>query len=216
MFHRFSPALAAALVMSGFVAAHPASAMAFRAGEMPDPLLCGKTCPLVVVAAGTIDSSTPRAFETFMRDWAGEKNVVVLLDSVGGGVVAAMELGRYIRSRHYGVAVGAPASDGAGGARLGPGECFSACVYAFMGGVRRIVPDNSRLGIHRMFADVDAPLGMTKRTFDNGSLLGVLEDYATSMNVSADLVAATENYGSDTMHILTRDELAAWKLTTPR
>ena len=133
-------------MLTALVLASPASAMAFRAGEMPDPVLCGRTCPLVVAAVGTIDEATPREFENFMRDWAGEKNVIVLLDSVGGRVVAAMELGRFFRRMHYGVVVGSPEPDGRGAARLGHGRCFSACVYAFMGGVRRIVPESSQVG----------------------------------------------------------------------
>ena len=213
MFLRQLIAASLALVFSGC-----AQAMTFQAGDLPSPVLCGKTCPLVVVAVGTIEASTTAEFEAFMRDWAREKNVVVLLDSVGGGVVAAMELGRVFRRLRYAVAVGAAAPDGAGGARLGEGVCLSACVYAFMGGVRRIVPEGGSLGVHRMVANVDSGfLGLwQKRAFDDGSMLGVLADYAKSMNVSDEVVVAAESYGSDAMHILSRQEMRDWNLATSR
>ncbi|MFM9152903.1 MAG: hypothetical protein ACKOPC_04745, partial [Methylocystis sp.] len=31
------------------------------------------------------------------------------------------------------------------------GRCYSACVYALMGGSRRVIPPESRVGVHRMF-----------------------------------------------------------------
>jgi hypothetical protein len=207
--------LAASLAMG---LAGPCPAMTFRAGDLPSPALCGKTCPLVVVAAGTIESATPAEFETFMLDWAHEKNVVVLLDSAGGGVVAAMELGRAFRRMRYAVAVGAPAFDDRGGVTLGDGACFSACVYAFMGGVRRIAPATGQLGIHKMFADVGGGfLGLgRKRAFDDGGMRDLLSDYARSMNVNDALVAAAESYQSESMHVVSREELRAWNLATQR
>ena len=64
---------------------------------------------------------------------------VVLLDSQGGYVIASMELGRVFRR--------------IGAATVVANQCLSACVYAFMGGVKRVAPRGALLGIHRMFAE---------------------------------------------------------------
>ena len=66
--------------------------------------------------------------ETFKPD-------TLILDSTGGEVEEAMELGFYIRSRGINTEV--------------RGQCLSACVYLLAAGPQRQVSSGARVGIHR-------------------------------------------------------------------
>src|SRR5258707_620417 len=106
---------------------------------------CGARCPQVIVAEGVIQEDTPETFISFLGSAAGTPGVldIVVIDSPGGRVVASMRLGAALRKLKATVFVGRV---GNGGDMSG--QCMSACVYAMMGGVKRVVPPASRLGIH--------------------------------------------------------------------
>ena len=144
------PILALALALSAPLAV--AQAMEFRAVPVGDGR-CGERCPQVVAAEGEIDESTPNAFLSFVRGNVGGGNLhgIVLLDSRGGKVVASMELGRALRRLGMAVIVARPGAAYSDNGELYSGRCYSACVYALMGGKRRVIPAQSRVGIHRMF-----------------------------------------------------------------
>ena len=65
----------------------------------------------------------------------------IWLNSAGGNLFAGMQLGRIIRRRG--------ASTHIIDARtLLPGECYSACSLAFLGGVYRFNDNGARYGVH--------------------------------------------------------------------
>src|SRR5699024_8999956 len=66
------------------------------------------------------------------------RTITVLLDSNGGDLRTAIELGRELRQAEARVFVAVPSS------------CISACVFTFVGGVERSV--FGRLGIHRPYS----------------------------------------------------------------
>src|SRR5260370_41089650 len=151
MFVFFVLALAGAAML-----ARPDAAMAqgepmsFRLAKL-EGRGCGARCPRVIVAEGVIEEDTPETFISFLQSAAETQDLrdVVVINSPGGRVVASMRLGAALRKLRAAVIV----------ARFGNGDdpdlptagpCMSACVYAMMGGVKRIVPPESRMGIHRM------------------------------------------------------------------
>jgi ATP-dependent protease ClpP protease subunit len=106
--------------------------------------VCGANCTTFKIAlSGTIDDQTLDAFEhaaadsrvgTASRDYG--PLVTVTLNSSGGSVAIAMQIGQYIRQRGYftGVFQGQ--------------QCASACVLILAAGVRRFAT-SGRIGIHR-------------------------------------------------------------------
>jgi len=125
----------------------------------------GNGCPYFVLAQGVITPTSPRAFQQFL---SSEKyQPVVYFDSPGGGLSAALELGRLIRARGLDTYVGGPyeAFEGfAGPAReinrtlTQRGICFSACAYAFLGGVSREIHEGGSFGVHQFYSG-GRPLG---------------------------------------------------------
>jgi hypothetical protein len=210
------------LAAFGLLAAAPgasAQTMSFRIESLPDGSGCRTHCPHVIVAEGQIGNSTPREFLDFLRENASDRDLrtVVFLNSQGGYVVASMELGQIFR-RIGAATVVARLGASTGRDRFLTSSCLSACVYAFMGGRKRVAPPGSALGIHRMFANQEHTniFGDSKyeRVYDNGSMAGMLMNYSSRMGVSRDLIRFAEHISSQSIHLVTPGEMARWNLAS--
>ena len=203
-------------------AAH-AEEMSFQLVSVGDPGRCGRNCPAVIAAEGEIADSTPAQFLEFVRENVGQANLhaVIFLNSPGGKVAASMELGRAFRRIGAAVIVAQVDPNSPGGARsfIG-GRCLSACVYALIGAKKRVIPPESLVGIHRMFAYVDGVDARGDeeryRLYDNGTMRAVLSHYTGMMGVSPALITMAEHISSDRIHILTRREIARYRLGSSR
>lgn len=179
---------------------------------------CGAHCPQIIAAQGEIAEGTPDAFLDFVSQnvSAGNLRSIVLLDSPGGKVVASMEFGQAIRKLGMAVIIARPAADQS--TSLVSGRCYSACVYALMGGKKRVIPPQSRVGIHRMFnfsTSFDFSEGLVReRNYDDGGMRAMLARYASGMGVSADLVNFAERTSPDQLYMLTTGDIARWRLGT--
>lgn len=207
--------------VSGLIITAPAaraeSPMTFQAVQLGGP---GST---VIAATGQITQDTPAAFIDFLDQNFGGRNVhaFVFMDSPGGRVLAAMELGTLFRKVGATAVVGGVYSDGAGGSVITNAQCFSACVYAFMGARKRVVPARSQIGIHRMFMveegiDASGTQLLRRRRFDNGDMRAFLMRYSREMGVSPALIADAEHVSSDSLRILSRSEIRRYHLGIPR
>ena len=198
--------------------------MAFTSGRAQEMSfrVIGAPGARVIAVQGEINDDTPDAFLNFVTENVGGGHVhgVVLLDSPGGKVVASMELGRAIRRLGMAVVVARPAGDPERSAlSLASGRCYSACVYALMGGTRRVVPPGSKVGVHRMFnysTNFDLAEGgvVRERNLDDGGMRATLSDYARSMGVSTDLVMLAERTSPDQLYMLTGADIARWRLAS--
>ena len=183
---------------------------------------CGARCPQAIVAGGGITEATPDEFIAVVcaNSRARDVRSVVLLNSPGGKVVASMELGRVFRKVGAATVVARAVSDGEGRSHLTAGRCFSACVYALMGGRKRVVPAQSLVGVHRMFAleaGADpAGGGGARRRFDNGDMRSVLSRYSEAMGVSRDLINTAERTPTESIHVLSPNEVSRWRLGSTR
>jgi hypothetical protein len=193
--------------------------MSFHLEPLPDGSGCRSHCPNVIVAEGQIVNSTPQEFLNFLRENASDRDLrtVVFLNSQGGYVVASMELGHIFR-RIGAATVVARLGASSRGSRFRKSSCLSACVYAFMGGRKRVAPPGSTLGIHRMFANQERTdrFGDSKneRIYDNGSMAGMLMNYSSRMGVSSDLIRFAEHISSSSIHMVTPGEMARWNLAS--
>jgi hypothetical protein len=208
----------------GFLALAVAMGGGASAGEMTFRVVglnagsCGARCPQVIAAEGEIGDATPDAFVSFIGQNVGGGNLhgIVLLDSPGGKVVASMELGQAIRRLGMAVIVARPAAGSRDSMDLVAGRCYSACVYALMGGARRVIPPQSRVGVHRMFnysTSFDFSEGLVReRNLDDGGMRATLSRYARNMGVSPDLVTLAERTSPDQLYMLTSSDISRWRL----
>ncbi|WP_158817640.1 hypothetical protein [Methylocapsa sp. S129] len=197
------------------------SAMSFRLAKL-EGRACGARCPRVIVAEGIIEEDTPEAFVDFLKSVADAPNLrdVIVLNSPGGRVVASMRLGAALRKLRAAVVVARFDKDD----DLdfpSAGQCMSACVYALMGGARRIVPPQSRLGIHRMSSkDNSASLGRlfaaATPSYASPDMVDALAGYAAQMGVSPTVIRVAERIPPEEIHIVSPAELRRWRLASPK
>ena len=226
-----------------YVATGHASDMQFRWVTVANGVNCAKgECAKILEASGTISSDTPQQFRQFL-DWQGEEKGArraVLLHSPGGDLTAGMRLGLEFRRLGLIVYVGrfveVDTLVGAGLIKAGKpaarevalfgkehpvnGVCYSACVYSFVGGVKRIVPTTSKLGVHRPTLIKETFFGIplfdnSKKTGWDLERIGELERvYLRVMGASPSLVALAHSVSPQTIRVLSQKELRRFGVTT--
>ncbi|MES0201140.1 hypothetical protein NKK51_31400 [Mesorhizobium sp. M0011] len=128
---------------------------------------CEPNCPEWISAEGAIASGTPALLKRVLKT-LGRRKLPIIVNSPGGNVNAALQLGRMIRKNKLDIAVGKTefsgcwpgmtdcrANDGKGVAYLGIASdggamCNSACPLMFAGGVRRVAGGWAYLGVHQI------------------------------------------------------------------
>lgn len=128
---------------------------------------CEPNCPEWISAEGTIEAGTPAQLKRTLKA-LGRRQLPVIVNSPGGNVEAALQLGRMIRKARLDIAVGVTDFSGCwpnmkdcranegkaapyfGSAFDGGAMCNSACPLMFAGGVRRVVGNWAFLGVHQI------------------------------------------------------------------
>jgi len=117
---------------------------------------CSRQCRTWVSAMGSITDGTVREFEQFASKF-DVRGATLVVNSEGGSVLAAMAIGRIIRSLGMTTSVGAttllPSVVGdAQRATLSPhADCESMCPFMLLGGVRRHVPAEAQVMVHQIW-----------------------------------------------------------------
>ncbi len=152
-----------------------------------------------IAAEGTIQRDTPEVFRQFLaKGWSGYE---VVLNSPGGDPAAAMRLGEIIREQNLHTSIGKTAGRfDPEGNRINtvdggqdPGHCASACVWAFLGGVRRAAGDGE-LGVQQLYdpETIKDPQAKTASALDRAAdqaMMGNLISYVIRMDASPKLLA---------------------------
>jgi hypothetical protein len=149
-----------------FAAASPPKEMQFQVMRAA-PFSCEPSCPEWIFAQGEIVGRSTAQFEKVLKQ-AGPVPPLLIIQSGGGDVKAAMVLGRSIRAHKMNVAVGTavPLACGAddevcrtvmkqrgmvrGMAVYGPSYCASACTLVLASGVARMADGTSVVGTHQI------------------------------------------------------------------
>ena len=214
-------ALGLALALVCVLAGPSADAMTFKIVTVGDPAECGSKCLKVVQAEGQIFLDSAEEFSRFLltQQDASSLKGVVFLQSPGGVVEGAYKLGYLFRELGLTVVV-AQASDlkrdGAAG-RMVSAQCYSACVFAMMGGKRRVIPVQSRVGVHAIFSNryemdplhTDPPFRKVKA---GKNINDIARSYAKYMGVSPDLINLSETVEPSSFLILSQAQIAKFKL----
>lgn len=152
---------------------------------------------------GYIHKPTVEAFRR-LGNLNGSGMGLVYFNSLGGDLVAAVELGQLIRSRGFSTRVG---QKGPSGNSL-PGRCESGCPLAFAGGKFRFLERESRMGVHQFYrasgqqpndlslAQVASAL-IAKHLDEMGVSLSLMEKMASSDSASMRYLSPLEAYDLD-------------------
>ncbi len=101
---------------------------------------------------GDIELDSGQKFEAYLKANNVPAYTIVVLNSMGGSATGGMDLGRIIRKYGFETSVGRQSRNSDPDVRsTQAGECYSACVFAYMGGKFRYLAKDSKLGVHRFY-----------------------------------------------------------------
>jgi len=140
-----------------------------------------------------------RRFHGQMNAKDSDAAVNVHLDSEGGSVDSAIEIGRFLRDKNSNVMVSAGE------------QCASACLFILAGGVTRYL--GGRLGMHRPFLETPSR-SMTTEDVKKAATLNQerLRAYFREMNISERLADDMMMIPSNQMRWLSPQEIAVYGL----
>jgi hypothetical protein len=182
----------------------------------------GSGCNSYILAQGTIVEKTPLAFEAFMSRI--DHKPIVYFHSPGGSLAAGIKLGLLVRKFRLDTFVGGPYEKFVEIGRpyavlVNRAVCYSACVYAFLGGVTRELKKGGQLGVHQ-FRGIRGDTGEASAQITTT----VLANYIDAMGVDRRLLDIASTTGSDNVYSLSETEarqlnvdntsppLARWRL----
>jgi ATP-dependent protease ClpP protease subunit len=159
-------------------------------------------CTLTVKLRGAIDASSLELLRHALKRRADARNALqrevalrIDLDSPGGELFSALEIGRVLRAERASVRV----RDGA--------SCVSACVFVLMGATERDLDGGARVAIHRPSLDDPKPTGGDAIV---EAMSAQLVAYAQQMNVPRRIIDDMMRIPADQLRWLRPSELAAY------
>lgn len=169
-------------------------------------------CTIYVQIDGEITDETLRSFKSLLAGYANPPFPHVSLNSVGGEIFPAMEIGRIIRSQ-YGITQVGKQSGYKGNKGVG---CFSACVLIYAAGIAKNIDLNENgngywypVGVHQHFLSRNQLVSMSVE--EGIELLKVsknaISDYLTDMGVSQEFLSLSNSINTDDLHYLSDKEL---------
>jgi hypothetical protein len=143
----------------------------------------------------------------------GISQASVYLNSPGGSLIAGMAIGRLLREQRFQTHVGKRTADER---QPAIGVCYSACPFAYAGGVARFLEKGSVLGIHRATNRVPVANEVAFEQVLSGEAMG----YLTAMGVDSGMFAMMARIPPNGIRLLTREEAVQLNLvnssaTTP-
>jgi hypothetical protein len=122
----------------------------------------------------------------------------VILNSPGGSVQDALELGRFMRAQGYTTAL------------RGGDVCYSACPYLLASGVSRTIPDDASVGVHQHFFGestiLPAFLAVESIQRGQGEVMGYLQEMGIDPLVMRHALVTPP----DEIYVLVPEELRAY------
>jgi hypothetical protein len=158
-----------------------------------------------VLAQGEITADTPAAFSAFLRQNTSFPGTV-MFNSLGGDLIAALELGREIRLAGWSTTIGTP---GLSFLSHKPGECDSACTFAFLGGKIRSIAPGSLYGVHRFWGTLAGDIQQSTQ-----KIAGDLVAYIREMGVSAEMYTLMTQGEPDHVKYLDAATMTRLRITT--
>jgi TPR repeat protein len=146
----------------------------------------------------------PKYFEThktavWYKPDPDESTFMVTLDSPGGDVISAIELGRLFRKARVTVAVGV--ND----------KCLSSCIFLLAGSVHRILLGGA-IGIHRPYLNDTAPTTFESLQTNTTHLNDLVSEYLKEMNIPTVLFDDMMRVPSEQIKILNSSDLDLYGL----
>jgi hypothetical protein len=185
---------------------------------------CGKVCRTWISAVGLITADTPHDFEVFAKK-KDVQGAILVLDSEGGSVRAALALGRAFRRFDMTTTVGKTivltSNHDEVRATLSPNAtCESMCAFLLLGGTRRYVPPEARVLVHMIWLGAKSERAQeASYTAEELGLvqhdIGSIARYTVEMGGDIELLETALGVPPwSPMYALAADEVQRMRLTT--
>jgi hypothetical protein len=201
--------------------------MTFVAGSNSEGIPWGAGATDYIFAEGEITSDTPALFKAALDKYHAHPGTVLVLDSPGGDVDAALEMGRLVRAKrlwtqvgnllptYIGLSPNIPASltpyIPRAKAPPFPGACYSSCTLLLLGGVVRGVDQSSDYGVHRFHYVKTPESAADLAQVDVAKIL----DYINEMGVSSTFISDMVKQGANDVTHLSEQRMAELRIITP-
>jgi hypothetical protein len=171
----------------------------------------GSMCSPYILANGLITSETPEKFDKFLEKNKKELySPTIYFNSLGGNLIGGMKLARVIRDKKLNTYIGmaenvdfnfsSEEDEKRYQTIVKKSVCYSACAYAFLGGVSRKIDKNTgSYGVHQFYSNGDYSEDSVQIT---SSLLSVFLD---EMGVDRKLLDFASFTKKDDMFLLKSD-----------
>lgn len=183
-------------------------------------LVGSKNCQgcLYLVADGRITSSSPAMLEQFIENniLNTDKDVTMIFNSPGGSLMAGLEIGEIIRSNGFNSHIAMIEYVSDGNYVFKPGECASACGYAFLGGYKRSVELLSKYGLHQISTMTTASVALADAVSETQNVIAQISQYVDRMGVSQHIVSIATRTPSQSIYWLNNAELSESRVINSR
>lgn len=161
-------------------------------------------------AIGKIEAGDAAKFSEFLRNADPPRRCDLFIDSTGGDVEAAIEIGRKIRARWLSTHVGQYQLDIENSAkapivqrRLVPGQCMSAATLIYLGGRLRYLDKKSKFGVHQFnFPSATGPEIPRHFLRQSQTLSARIAQYVSDMGISQKFLLLTANTPTEEIRIV--------------
>jgi hypothetical protein len=198
---------------------------------------CGPGCDSWIAVEGKVDSSAAARFRKFLKQ-VGDRHLPMYFHSPGGNLKEAIAIGEILRERKVVARVGRTVVQECGFEPQDSGVCLklkqssrelhgdvwtrdavcnSACPYLILGAATREIAPDATLGVHSPRVFLSFTGGVPSREMRAKALERAIarsdvtvSDYLRKMGVDQGLLAAAHAVKFESIHILTRDEIAAF------
>jgi hypothetical protein len=157
--------------------------------------------------------------QNFKNKGCPSSSPIVTIDSIGGDIMEAIELGRFFKKNQMAVYVSLTYNEFKKNNYepniFKKGRCYSACVFLLAGGVvRKIDTTFSEVGIHRPhFLEIQAETTAAEMKSVRTKLNGLIREYFEEVDINPSLLDDMLSVPPDQIRILTTSELERYRLS---
>jgi hypothetical protein len=155
-----------------------------------------------LIATGMIAPGSAAAFASEVNA-RGEYIKTIVLNSPGGSVGDALEIGRLVRAKGFATEVEKD--------RI----CVSSCPLVFVGGARRAAGANAIIGVHQVFAPDQAEAARHDTMSDAQRVSARCQRYLADMGVDLKMWVHAMETPKDRLFIFSANELRELNIVTP-
>lgn len=178
--------------------------------------LCAE-CTLLI-ADGEITNDSHVLLEKVLlehRD-AFEKDTTIVFNSPGGNLLAGLAIGEVIRTNGFNTHIARVEVNSESDLILTEGICASACAYAYLGGHRRSIEQQSKYGLHQMSTQSDQAVPLNEAVRTTQDIIAEVSFFIERMGASAEIVTIATRTSNDSIHWVDDGSLSTLRIVNSR